>query len=348
MTDLITADTFLARIAKTPDDIDAYLVYADWLQQQGDPRGEFVLLCHAAESPDKPVIAAAREQYLSNWGGILLGDLHEPLAQGQIDIRWRLGFVDRLKITPGALAQEILNRLPGNPGCRFLRHLDISHTDISTLPDDFSNLTQITELDLRACPIDRLNYLPRLDRLTRVRVSGCEPPVPLPTDNAHPFELFANEPHLANRPSWVRAACYQAAAESTGDHDQPDALQNLELENAWFWVNGRHSHYEDQTDIHYLRNMRDWSPRICVALANEQGHIRLGHRHWLMISLLREYWDENEITPAIRRLLPLYGQQLGLPQLGQGRKDVGILFDLFPYGPGIQAARAAGLPRPHV
>ncbi|MBA3541340.1 MAG: TIGR02996 domain-containing protein [Deltaproteobacteria bacterium] len=33
-----------AEIAKTPDEVAPYLVYADWLQQHGDPRGELIAL----------------------------------------------------------------------------------------------------------------------------------------------------------------------------------------------------------------------------------------------------------------------------------------------------------------
>jgi len=90
----IEPDTFLARIAKTPDDIDAYLVYADWLQQQGDPRGEFILLCHHAEQQTRdrnsPAIAAARDQAIVDQAAQLLGDLHGPLLRGEIEMSWRL------------------------------------------------------------------------------------------------------------------------------------------------------------------------------------------------------------------------------------------------------------------
>src|SRR5687767_3359435 len=34
------------RILANPDDAEAYLVYGDWLQSQGDPRGELVVLQH--------------------------------------------------------------------------------------------------------------------------------------------------------------------------------------------------------------------------------------------------------------------------------------------------------------
>jgi uncharacterized protein (TIGR02996 family) len=35
-------DAFLRAISAAPDDADPVLVYADWLDERGDPRGEFV------------------------------------------------------------------------------------------------------------------------------------------------------------------------------------------------------------------------------------------------------------------------------------------------------------------
>ena len=35
---------FLQAIAKNPDDEEARSVYADWLEQRGDPRGEYLRL----------------------------------------------------------------------------------------------------------------------------------------------------------------------------------------------------------------------------------------------------------------------------------------------------------------
>jgi tRNA 2-thiouridine synthesizing protein E len=92
--------TLEAIIDQDIDDIDAYLVYADWLQQQGDPRGEFILLCHHAEQQHSPAIAEARDQYLKDWGGELLGDLYELYQRAQVELSWRLGFVDHYQIAP--------------------------------------------------------------------------------------------------------------------------------------------------------------------------------------------------------------------------------------------------------
>src|SRR5947199_8367617 len=36
------ADGFLARVRELPDADEPRLIYADWLDEQGDPRGEFI------------------------------------------------------------------------------------------------------------------------------------------------------------------------------------------------------------------------------------------------------------------------------------------------------------------
>jgi uncharacterized protein (TIGR02996 family) len=47
--------SFLAAISATPDDVDLRMVYADWLEEGGDVRGEFLrLLCALATLPRRP------------------------------------------------------------------------------------------------------------------------------------------------------------------------------------------------------------------------------------------------------------------------------------------------------
>jgi uncharacterized protein (TIGR02996 family) len=59
-----------AAIDDDPDDARAYAVYGDWLQEQGDPRGELIALQQAAEE-DPSLAGAARacfEQQLASLG----------------------------------------------------------------------------------------------------------------------------------------------------------------------------------------------------------------------------------------------------------------------------------------
>ena len=58
------SDAFLQEIIARPDDDAPRLIYADYLEEQGDPRGEFIRLqCQAAKDPFAE-IASARADYL--------------------------------------------------------------------------------------------------------------------------------------------------------------------------------------------------------------------------------------------------------------------------------------------
>ena len=90
----------------------------------------------------------------------------------------------------------------------------------------------------------------------------------------------------------------------------------------------------------YLENLSDWTPEIATALALTDD-IDLSEEHWSIITFLREYYEEYQIAPAVRVLTKAVGKRMG--------KDKGnskYLYSLFPYGPGKQACKFAGLPKP--
>ena len=90
----------------------------------------------------------------------------------------------------------------------------------------------------------------------------------------------------------------------------------------------------------YLANLSDWAPEVATAMA-EIDDCELTDNHWEVINFLREYYEEYQIAPAIRVLTKAVAKKLG--------KDKGnskYLYGLFPYGPGKQACRYAGLPKP--
>jgi len=90
----------------------------------------------------------------------------------------------------------------------------------------------------------------------------------------------------------------------------------------------------------YLTDLSDWTEEIGSFLAS-QDELELTTAHWEIITFLREYYDEYQIAPAVRVLTKAIGKKMG--------KDKGnskYLYELFPYGPGKQACRFAGLPKP--
>ena len=102
-------------------------------------------------------------------------------------------------------------------------------------------------------------------------------------------------------------------------------------------VNGKSFETDEEG---YLANLNDWEPAVAEAMASAED-CQLTDEHWDIINFLREYYEEYQIAPAVRVLTKAVGKKLG--------KDKGnskYLYELFPYGPGKQACKYAGLPKP--
>lgn len=102
-------------------------------------------------------------------------------------------------------------------------------------------------------------------------------------------------------------------------------------------VNGKSLEIDEEG---YLVNLNDWEPEVANAMAAAE-ELELSNDHWEIINFLREYYEEYQIAPAVRILTKAAGKKLG--------KDKGnskYLYKLFPYGPGKQACKYAGLPKP--
>jgi TusE/DsrC/DsvC family sulfur relay protein len=84
----------------------------------------------------------------------------------------------------------------------------------------------------------------------------------------------------------------------------------------------------------HLAHMSDWDQNLAVALAQEEGIVRLTDRHWLVINFMRKEFQEKGDAPSIRKLTK---------ESGVATKE---LYELFPKGPAKKAAKIAGLPKP--
>ncbi|MGC4116130.1 MAG: TIGR02996 domain-containing protein [Myxococcales bacterium] len=118
-----------AAIAENPDDLARWQVYADFLQERGDPRGELVALEIKAASGDLEAAAAA---------GRLFGK-HEDLFAGpmadydeQLTLGWKMGFVEsaRMGLTyedheSGISGVDLVRTLLTHPSALFLRSLTL-------------------------------------------------------------------------------------------------------------------------------------------------------------------------------------------------------------------------------
>jgi uncharacterized protein (TIGR02996 family) len=122
-----------AAIAGEPDRLETYLVYADWLQNQGDPRGELIALQQAdqVEAANRLLETHAAHFYgrLANTRYLLEAYPYQPLGR---TTAWKCGFLERLwisnKRTRERQAHDIVDALAAmldHPSCRFLRELTV-------------------------------------------------------------------------------------------------------------------------------------------------------------------------------------------------------------------------------
>ncbi len=131
-----------------PDDTDAWRVYGDWLQQQGDARGELLALDMVDVDPYGPA-RAQREGHIAT--------LLDSLASNRsVRVFWRRGHI-RLVSVPDAKTLRLVLALPA---ALFLEEARLtvggSKKHKKTLRPFLKLLeaTRVTRLDLRECGFD--------------------------------------------------------------------------------------------------------------------------------------------------------------------------------------------------
>ncbi|BFM07142.1 TusE/DsrC/DsvC family sulfur relay protein [Halioxenophilus aromaticivorans] len=93
-------------------------------------------------------------------------------------------------------------------------------------------------------------------------------------------------------------------------------------------------------DNGFLLHLDDWSPEVADQLAQQEG-ITLTPAHWEILNLLRQFYQDFTISPAMRVLV----KQIKL-QLGTDKASSIYLLQLFPESPAKIACKIAGLPKP--
>ncbi len=112
-------------IERDPDDEDAYLVYGDWLQGQGDPRGELIVLQAAARrDPDDKKLAQRASRHLKQHANVLIGKLG---ATKGVTLGWHYGFVRDARFSIGdGQDLTLLRALLAHPAGRFVQTITIA------------------------------------------------------------------------------------------------------------------------------------------------------------------------------------------------------------------------------
>lgn len=90
----------------------------------------------------------------------------------------------------------------------------------------------------------------------------------------------------------------------------------------------------------FLVDLDVWSEPVAEALASAEG-VTLQAEHWEILRLLRDFYQEYQLSPATRPLIRYAALKLG-PDKGNSMH----LNRLFKGTPAKLAAKLAGLPKP--
>ena len=120
-----------AQLRVDPGDADVALIYADWLQQHGHPRGRLIAIQAALRTrPDDAELLAEQDSLFAAHPDLLLGPVESLIADESGDppvvaLEWDLGWIRRARIIgrsfvePADLVWEVLR----HPSGKFLRSL---------------------------------------------------------------------------------------------------------------------------------------------------------------------------------------------------------------------------------
>ena len=191
-----TEQLFINEIAKNLDDDFPRLVYADWLQDHGDPRAEFIRVqCELAErmkqdvrqrylleqhaallSRKDPELASLWERndsLLRKYQGIWTRDLSTTKLKGYT---FRRGFIDEVRITLTQFVRQARKLKKGAPLLSSLRITRVHESGLSVL-SQCELLSQIRTLSLRnvnqsVTEITKFLNAPNLKQLASVDLSN--------------------------------------------------------------------------------------------------------------------------------------------------------------------------------
>jgi uncharacterized protein (TIGR02996 family) len=181
-------------ILARPNDPSVYAVYGDWLQAQGDPRGELVSVQAALASTRD----TKRFMELKQTESRLLAKVTEQLATNgkAVNLTWRFGFVHQLELLDESLS---LKSLLQHPALRFVQgiRLAVPVDDQSAILEELiaSAPPLLNRLELHRGAFHNLRAFqkafPALEHLVidRIAIEGFDPSVLLAWTELRTLEL---------------------------------------------------------------------------------------------------------------------------------------------------------------
>jgi uncharacterized protein (TIGR02996 family) len=177
-----------AAISCDLDDVAARLVYADWLTERGDPRGDLIAVQAALlDRPDDARLRDREARLLAAHRSHLLGDL--PDDDELVRARFHLGWLDEVWVGPRD-TRELLAELATLESARFLRSLTVVTWQIDetfavfAAPSLRAHLVELRLGDTGIVERVRLSWLDPSPRLARLDLRAHDvvldggPPLP--------------------------------------------------------------------------------------------------------------------------------------------------------------------------
>jgi tRNA 2-thiouridine synthesizing protein E len=90
----------------------------------------------------------------------------------------------------------------------------------------------------------------------------------------------------------------------------------------------------------FLVNIENWNESFAIVSAKQES-IQLSDAHWEIITLLRRFYDQHQLSPPMRIFVKAVKEQLG-----EDKGNSIYLMQLFPGSPAKIASKIAGLPKP--
>lgn len=84
----------------------------------------------------------------------------------------------------------------------------------------------------------------------------------------------------------------------------------------------------------FLVHPEAWNEEVADLFALYDGIGPMNERHWQIVRIIRQNWEEKGMAPMIRTICRATGLKLR------------EIYELFPMGPARGACRIAGLPKP--
>ena len=175
---MATRERLEAQIFEAPDDVAVYLVYGDWLQSIGDPRGRLIAaqLARVGEPPNE--LSADETALIAALGDPVVDIEPAPRVEWFAGF-WRVLYAGAFGWSPKAATDAHVATLLGSPSARFVREIRVDGAVTASVLESVAIAHRTLErldLSLRGAKVDdrALAHLRTCTRLEHLHLFSCE------------------------------------------------------------------------------------------------------------------------------------------------------------------------------